>query len=97
MLTRKIDVLGRITLPKEIRDNLGMEIGQALIIESDNEKITLYKPKKEEFTELLEEARKVLNKVGADNSMYELLEKISNKEELAKIIVYGLLNDGSLR
>ncbi len=98
MLTRKIDVLGRITLPKEIRNNLGMEIGQALIIESDNEKITLYKPKKqEEFTKLLEEVRKVLNKNGADNSMYELLEKISNKEELAKIIVYGLLNDGSLR
>lgn len=98
MFTRKIDDLGRITLPKEIRDNLDIKIGQALVIESDNEKITLYKPKKEEeFTELLEETRKVLNKVGAGNSMYELLEKISCKEELAKIIVYGLLNDGSLR
>lgn len=97
MFTRKVDDLGRITIPKEIRGNLGIELGQELVIESDNEKIILSKPKKKEnFLELLEEARKVLERNNADNTMYELLDNISNKEDLAKIIVYGLLNDGSL-
>ena len=97
MLTRKIDVLGRITLPKEIRNNLGMEIGQDLVIESDNEKITLYKPKREsKFDELKKDVEKVLNSKGSYQSLEltKILEQIPNTEELAKAIAIELISKG---
>ena len=45
-VTRKLDQLGRITLPKELRDNLGIEENQALEIYTKEDLIILkkYKP-----------------------------------------------------
>lgn len=43
MIIRKIDPLGRIVLPKEIRDKLGMEVNSEIAINQKGNKIELYK------------------------------------------------------
>ncbi len=42
-MVRKVDELGRIVLPKELRKAMGIEIRDALEIFTDNEKIVLKK------------------------------------------------------
>jgi transcriptional pleiotropic regulator of transition state genes len=42
-IVRKVDDLGRIVIPKELRKNLNIEIGTPLEIYSDNETIVLKK------------------------------------------------------
>lgn len=42
-ITRKIDELGRIVIPKEIRKNLGIRDGEALEISTNNDEIVLKK------------------------------------------------------
>ena len=42
-ITRKIDELGRIVIPKEIRKNLGIRDGEALEISTNNDEIILKK------------------------------------------------------
>ena len=43
MIIRKIDPVGRIVLPKEIRDKLGMEVNSEIAINQKGNKIELYK------------------------------------------------------
>lgn len=42
-IVRKVDELGRIVIPKELRVNMGMDIGQPLEIFVDKDKIILQK------------------------------------------------------
>lgn len=42
-IVRKVDELGRIVIPKELRNNKGMDIGQPLEIFVDKDKIVLQK------------------------------------------------------
>ncbi|MCK8825937.1 AbrB/MazE/SpoVT family DNA-binding domain-containing protein [Fuchsiella alkaliacetigena] len=42
-IVRKIDNLGRVTIPKEVRDNLGIEKGTPLGIYIDGEKLIFKK------------------------------------------------------
>ena len=42
-IVRKVDELGRIVIPKELRVNMGMDIGQPVEIFVDKDKIVLQK------------------------------------------------------
>lgn len=46
-IVRKVDNLGRIVIPKELRNTLDIEIKEALEIYTDNEKIVLKKYEKD--------------------------------------------------
>lgn len=47
-ITRRIDDLGRIVVPKEVRDNLGIREGEQLLISTDYDKIIIKKYSKAE-------------------------------------------------
>lgn len=48
-MNRKFDVLGRLTIPKEMRDKLGFDIpGEEAKIELDGDKIIITNPKQED-------------------------------------------------
>lgn len=65
---RRIDELGRIVLPKEIREDMNINTGDKLNIVKDNNKIVLYK---EETLEELLEQRDALDK---------RIKELSNKD-----------------
>lgn len=57
MIVRRMDVLGRITIPKEMRDYLGMSVNEPLCITSKGDKVEIFKANnfKERFKNLTEE------------------------------------------
>lgn len=50
---------GRITIPIEIRRELGLQTGDVLILEMKDEKIIMRKPTTEELTRMDEERRRI--------------------------------------
>ena len=85
-ITRRIDELGRIVIPKEIRKNMHLKPGELLeIFLNDSETITLKKhsiiSKKEEF--ITKYVNALASKLKADIYITSLNSvEISNKEEV---------------
>lgn len=85
-ITRRIDELGRIVIPKEIRKNMHLKPGELLeIFLNDSETITLKKhsiiSKKEEF--ITKYVNVLASKIKADIYITSLNSvEISNKEEV---------------
>lgn len=57
MIVRRLDQLGRITIPKEMRDYLGMGVNEPLCITTNGDKVEIFKVDnfKERFKYLTEE------------------------------------------
>ena len=79
---RKVDGLGRIVIPKEMRDVLHIEIGTPLEFYADNEGIVLKKYIPDDFSEKVKELKIMLNEqiesIGLDRC-------IEIEDELVKI------------
>ena len=81
-LVRRIDDLGRIVIPREVRRSMGISDGDPLEIECKDDQIILtkYQPNEITASELVRTAGAKL--VGIDDKMSNRLYKIA--EELAR-------------
>ena len=81
-IVRRIDDLGRIVIPKEMRDVLHIGIGTPLEFYADNEGIVLKKYMPDDFSEKVKELKIMLNEqiesIGLDRC-------IEIEDELVKI------------
>lgn len=95
---RKIDELGRIVLPKEIRRNLGIRDGENLEIFVENDHILLKKySKMQEYSEIVNNLATIVNNTynfnliitDRDKVLYSSVEKIKLNQELGdKLLSY---------
>ncbi|MEA5058369.1 MAG: AbrB/MazE/SpoVT family DNA-binding domain-containing protein [Anaerotignum propionicum] len=86
-ITRKVDELGRIVLPIELRRNLGIRIGDTLEIFTDNDTIIL--KRYDAVDDLLDIVNRLKNRVVFEDCgkmKPVLLKKI---EEIEKIMKSG--------
>lgn len=78
---RKVDELGRLCLPKEIRDTLHIEIGTPLEISTNGDVISLQKHEPDNLEEKVREMHSILNQqineIGLERSLE--IEKALNK------------------
>lgn len=79
---RKVDNLGRIVIPKEMRDVLHIGIGTPLEFYADNEGIVLKKYMPEDFSEKVKELKIMLNQQIEDIGLDQC---IAIEDELDKI------------
>ncbi|MDE6284430.1 MAG: AbrB/MazE/SpoVT family DNA-binding domain-containing protein [Bacilli bacterium] len=90
-ITRKIDELGRIVIPKEIRRNLGIRDGETLEIFTENDSILLKKHSViHNFEELGEKLCNITSAIIPATIMITDREKViassNNKEYIGKIL-----------
>ena len=63
MKTIKVSEKGQIALPQTMRETLGIEQGDELIIIRDNDALVIKKVKRENFSDLLKHSEKVAKKL----------------------------------
>lgn len=86
-ITRRVDDLGRVVLPVELRRNLGIDVGDALEIFTENDMIVLRRYNA--VDDLLTIANRLKDKVsveGYDGVESILMDKLA---EIEKIILSG--------
>jgi len=82
-ITRKVDELGRVVLPIELRRNLGIEVSDTLEIFTEGENIILRRY--DAVDDLLTMANRLKNRVaaeGIDESKKVLLSKLEDIENI---------------
>lgn len=78
-MNRSIDNLGRIVLPKEMRDKLGLKNGDEAFIELNNNKIVVSNPSKFNLEEYIKQQMEVFkDDCSAFNAYNDILNKIKN-------------------
>lgn len=75
---RKVDELGRLCLPKEIRDTLHIEVGTPLEISTNGDVILLQKHEPDNLEEKVREMQSILNQ-QVDNIGLEKVIKIESE------------------
>lgn len=76
-ITRRIDDLGRIVLPKEIRDNLGIREGEHLLISTEDNKIIIKKYSKvETLSDKIQKYTDIINSIIDTNIVITDREKV---------------------
>lgn len=102
---RKIDELGRIVLPKEIRRNLGIRDGENLEIYVENDHILLKKySKMQDFSEIVNNLATIVNNTydikmivtDRDKVLYSDVDKIGLNQELGEKLLYLIHNRESV-
>lgn len=80
-IVRRIDDLGRVVIPREVRRSMGISDGDPLEIECKDGKIILtkYQPNEETASELVRAAGAKL--IGIDDKMSNRLYKIAKEME----------------
>jgi stage V sporulation protein T len=86
-VTRKIDELGRIVIPKEIRKNLGIRDGESLEIFIDNESIILKK-----YEEISKYETYSINLCNLISNIYEVDVIITNREKIVACNNSNIIN-----
>jgi AbrB family looped-hinge helix DNA binding protein len=76
--TVRLDRAGRITLPKALRDSLGLKAGDKLLIASDGERITL-RPVRPQATLEKEQGIWVYQGEPSDQSIPDLIDRERDK------------------
>lgn len=95
-ITRKIDELGRVVIPKEIRRNLGIRDGESLEIFTDEDSIILKKHSQiEKYEEMGSKLCELINSVFKVNVIVTDREKVvaasENKEIMGKMLNKDLI------
>lgn len=65
-VNRNLDNMGRLVIPKEMRESLGLKNGDEVKIKVVNDEIIVTNPKKESFKEWLEAMIKTNDSVSLD-------------------------------
>ena len=94
---RKIDELGRIVLPKEIRRNLGIRDGENLEIFVENDSILLKKySKMQDYNEVVKNLANIVNDTfdfkviitDRDKVLFSSVEEIEINQEIGENLLY---------
>lgn len=85
-ITRKIDELGRIVIPKEIRKNLGIRDGETLEIYLDSDSIILKK-----FNEMENYTNLCSKLVDIVHGIYDVDVIITDREKIVSSSINGLV------
>ena len=102
---RKIDELGRIVLPKEIRRNLGIRDGENLEIFVENDSILLKKySKMQDYSEIVKNLASVVDNTynfkiiitDRDKVLYSGVNKIKNNQEIGEKLIKYIHNRESV-
>lgn len=102
---RKIDELGRIVLPKEIRRNLGIRDGENLEIFVENDHILLKKySKMQDYCEIINNLANIINNTynfkviitDRDKVLYSSVEKIDVNQEIGDKLLRFIHNRESV-
>ena len=65
-MNRKIDSLGRIVIPKEMRDQLDIKDGDSINIELVDNKIVISNPNEVDYKQILDEIREFIKSQSPD-------------------------------
>lgn len=104
-MIRKIDELGRIVLPKEIRRNLGIRDGENLEIYVENDHILLKKySKMQDFSEIVNNLATIVNNTynikmivtDRDKVLYSDVDKIGLHQEIGEKLLHLIHNRESV-
>ena len=80
-MNRKIDDLGRIVIPKEMRKQLNMNNGDEVNIEVIDNKITISKANQIDYKQILDEVREdIIFCINGMKNEYACTDKRTNKE-----------------
>ncbi len=92
-LTRRIDNLGRITIPKEVRNSLNINDGDLMEIGTQGREITIKKHYPlDNLDDYFDDISVVLNVVAMHNGLSEQqCEKLGNKISELKDVFYEFL------
>ncbi len=102
---RKIDELGRIVLPKEIRRNLGIRDGENLEIFVENDHIVLKKySKMQDYSEIVKNLANIVDNTydfkiiitDRDKALYSGVDKIKNNQEIGEKLIKYIHNRESV-
>lgn len=102
---RKIDELGRIVLPKEIRRNLGIRDGENLEIYVENDHILLKKySKMQDYSEIVKNLANIVNNTydfkiiitDRDKVLYSGVDKIEVNSEIDEKLIRYIHNRESV-
>lgn len=83
-MNRKIDDLGRIVIPKEMRKQLNMNNGDEVNIEVIDNKITINKANQIDYKQILDEVRNLIKDCYMAINGREVLDKKDIEEILDK-------------
>lgn len=76
-MNRRFDELGRISIPKEMRDKIGLSNGSEAHIEIKEDKIIITNPKKFDLESYLEQQIEIFkDDCSAYNAYNDVLQKI---------------------
>lgn len=79
-MNRKFDNLGRISIPKEMRDKLGLGNGSEAKIELAGDKIIISNPDKFDLKEYIEEQLRTCGNMDKETAYADILVKIKESE-----------------
>lgn len=78
-MNRKIDNMGRISIPKEMRTKLGLDVGDEVKIEIKNKQVIVTNPNELDLKSYIEGRLKQAEESGsyeAITAYYDILQKI---------------------
>ena len=87
-MNRKLDELGRITIPKEMRATLGISAGDPVNISMEDNKIIITNPNKTDYKQALDEIEKYMKSIEhePDADMYMELGEYKEFKHILGII-----------
>lgn len=75
-MKRKIDKLGRLVIPKEIRKELNIREEDDIDIQFADNKIILTKPNDIDYKVIINNAIREINNINSDDNIYDKLYKV---------------------
>lgn len=75
-MKRKIDKLGRLVIPKEIRKELNIREEDDIDIQFADNKIILTKPNDIDYKVIINNAIREINNIDSDDNIYDKLYKV---------------------
>lgn len=75
-MKRKIDKLGRLVIPKEIRKELNIREEDDIDIQFADNKIILTKPNDIDYKAIINNAIREINNINSDDNIYDKLYKV---------------------
>lgn len=75
-MKRKMDKLGRLVIPKEMREELNMQEGKDVDIKLESNKIILTNPDDIDYKAIVNSAIEEINDINPDDDLYDKLYRV---------------------